>query len=123
MKYNPELKASIPAYFKYVIIVEGSGMIPIMNRVGFTKVYALHETGRSIKERVEQIMIQINKKDKVCILTDFDKKGKDLYMLVKPMFQELGAKLDSSLRGLLLKGQFEHVEEISKFFENLDKVI
>jgi len=122
MKYNPELKASIPAYFEYVIIVEGKKTMEILNKIGFRKVYALHENGVSIKERVEQIMQQIDKKDKVCILTDFDKKGKTMYMLVKPMFEELGATLDSSFRGLLLKGQFEHIEEIKVFFERLDKI-
>ena len=122
MKYNPELKASIPAYFEYVIIVEGKKTMEILNKIGFRKVYALHENGVSIKERVEQIMQQIDKKDKVCILTDFDKKGKTMYMLVKPMFEELGANLNSSFRGPLLKGQFEHIEEIKVFFERLDKI-
>ncbi len=122
MKYNPELKASIPAYFDYVIIVEGKKSADAMYSVGFRKIYTLHETGVPMKERVAQIMESINKKDKVCILTDFDRKGKDLYLLVKPIFQEHGAKLDSSLRGLLLKGQFEHVEEITQFFDKLSKI-
>ena len=122
MNFNPELKASIPAYFSYVIIIEGKKKIPLLEKVGFKKVYSLHEDGMSIRVRIEQIMQQIDKKDKICILTDFDKKGKDLYMLAKPIFQELGANLDSSFRGLLLKGQLKHIEEITKFFEKLNKI-
>jgi 5S rRNA maturation endonuclease (ribonuclease M5) len=122
MKFNPELKAGISAYLEYVIIVEGKKDVASLNSLGFRKVYALHETGVPIRVRVEQIMQKINKSDKICILTDLDKKGKKLYMLAKQVFQELGAHLDSSFRGLLIKAQLTHIEGLASFMEKIGKI-
>jgi 5S rRNA maturation endonuclease (ribonuclease M5) len=122
MKFNPQLKNAIYSYFDYVIIVEGKKDKSALKALGFEKVYELHQTGVSLRERLEQISQQIDRKDKVCILTDLDKKGKDLYMKSKTILQELGAKLDSSLRGLLIKGRVSHVEGLPKFLEKIDKI-
>ena len=63
----------------------------------------------------------LNPNDKICILTDLDKKGKSLNQQLKPIFQELGIKIDSSFRGLLIKLKISHVEGIKNFVENLEK--
>ncbi len=110
MKLNEELYADIEKYKSYVIIVEGKKDLFSLKALGFQKVYTIHETSVPIRERVEQIAQIIDKKDKVCILTDFDKKGKSLYLLLKSLFPEFGVRLDSSFRGLLLKAHLSHVE-------------
>ncbi len=117
MKLNPQLFQDIEKYKSYVIIVEGKKDVSSLKALGFQRVHAIHEPGVPIKVRMEQIAQQLMKKDKVCILTDFDKKGKSLYLLIKQIGQELGLNLDSSLRGLLLKAQVSHVEGLWQFIE------
>ena len=122
MKFNPRLKQEMEKFIDYVIIVEGKKDVKALKTLGFEKVYALHETGKPLRERVEEIAEEIGKRDKVCILTDLDKKGKRLYLYVKPICQELGMKLDSRLRGLLIKAQVSHIEGLASFMEKVDRI-
>tara|TARA_Y100000310_G_scaffold271853_1_gene286538 strand:+ start:3140 stop:3511 length:372 start_codon:yes stop_codon:yes gene_type:complete len=122
MRYNPRLRSDINKYKEYVIIVEGKKDVLALNQLGFEKVHAIHVTSVSLKERAEQIASLVDKKEKVCILTDLDKKGKKLYILLKPMFQELGVRLDSTLRGLLIKAQISHIEGLSSFFNKVENI-
>ena len=124
MKFNPRLKHEIEKYKEYVILVEGKKDISALKSAGFEKVYAIHKTGVGLRERIEQIAekIQDKKRTKVCILTDLDKKGKKLYMLIKPILQELGIKLDSSFRGLLIKARMSHMEGISNFMKKVEEI-
>ena len=122
MKFDPFLRQQIEKYKNNIIIVEGKKDTAVLKHFGFNKVFQIHQTSVSIRERIEQIMNQIEKRDKVCILTDFDKKGKKLYLLVKPIFQELGAKLDSNLRSILIKSRISHIEGVSNFMEKLEAI-
>ena len=122
MKFNPKLKQDVYKYKEYVIIVEGKKDVSSMRHLGFEKVHAIHETGKPIRERVLEIVSELDKKDKLCILTDFDKKGKQMYMLLKSLFQEQGVRLDSSLRGILHKSGLSHIEGLSKFMESVRKI-
>ena len=117
MKYNQKLKNEIEEYKNYVILVEGQKDVLSLKSLGFEKIYAIHKNGVSLKERIEQICSLIEKKEKVCILTDFDRKGKQFYMQIKSMLQERGVRLDSSLRGILLKTNISHIEGLSTFIE------
>ena len=119
MKFNLSLKQEIERYKEYIIIVEGKKDINSLKSLGFEKVYAIHINSVPLRERVEQIINLMDKKEKVCILTDLDRRGKLLYEKLKPIFQELGIKLDSSFRGLLIKARISHIEGIYKFFEKL----
>ena len=122
MKFNPRLKADVEKYKEYVIIVEGKKDVNALKSLGFGKVYAVHQTAIPIKEKVEQISEKITKKDKVCILTDLNKKGKKLYMLLKSMFQEQGVRLDSTLRMILIKSGISHIELLNKFIKKLEYI-
>ncbi|MCX8159248.1 MAG: toprim domain-containing protein [Candidatus Pacearchaeota archaeon] len=121
MKLNPQLKHDIEKYFDYIIIVEGKKDVSSLKSLGFKRVYALHETSVPIKDRLLQISKEITKKEKVCILTDFDKKGKKLYMLIKQILQELGVKTDSTLRGILLKANISHIEGLYSLLKHLEQ--
>lgn len=123
MKFNPRLRQEMAEFFDYVIIVEGKKDVNALTKLGFSKVYAIHETSIPLLERVEQIMSQIDKKDKICILTDFDKRGKQLYFDIKGMFQTLGGRLDSKLRGLLLVTDLSHIEGLKSFIEKTESGI
>ena len=107
----------------YVIIVEGPKHRKLFNHLGFARVFSVHETGKPIREKVDEIVSELDlRKEKVCILTDLDRKGKKLYMMLKEEFLERGVKLDSSLRGILLKAQLKHIEEITDFLKKVDKI-
>ncbi len=122
MKYNAKLQGEIEKFKEYVIIVEGKKDVQALKSLGFDRVYAIHSTGVSIRERVEQIMPFITRKDRVCILSDLDRKGKQLYEKLKPIFQEFGAKLDSTLRGILIKSRVSHIEGLSTFMGKIDQI-
>ena len=120
MKINPKLKQDIEKYKEYVIVVEGKKDVSSLKALGFEKVFPIHQTSVPLRQAVEEIASQTDKKDKICILTDFDRRGKKLYMDVKQIFQELGARLDSSLRGLIIKAQISHIEGLHKFLQKVE---
>jgi 5S rRNA maturation endonuclease (ribonuclease M5) len=122
MRFNPRLKQDLGKFQEYVILVEGKKDVNAMKSLGFEKVYAIHQTGVSIRERIEEIASYIDKKEKVCILTDLDKQGKKLYMVIKPILQELGVKLDSSLRGILIKSGVSHIEGFTTFMKKIEQI-
>ena len=112
MKKTQQVLQEIQKYKSYVIIVEGKNDKKAISNLGFEKIFTLHKNSISLRERAEQICNQIEKKDKVCILTDFDKKGRQLYKYVKPILQENGIRLDSSLRKILKANSVSHIEGI-----------
>lgn len=104
---------------QYLIIVEGKKDKFALQHLGFKRIFVIHQTGKSFGEKIEQIQ-EIVGREKVCILTDFDKKGKKLYLLLKSKLQELGVRLDNSLRGLLLQERISHIEGIYHFMKNYE---
>lgn len=108
-------------FLEYVIIVEGKKDVSSLQSLGFFRVYALNVAGVPIRERIEQIAKDAGRKEEVCILTDFDKKGRKLYEYVKAICQELGFRLDSKLRGILIKSGISHIEGIDNFIEKAEE--
>jgi Small primase-like proteins (Toprim domain) len=115
---NNKLLQEIEKAKKHLIIVEGKKDKVSLKDLGFEKIFVIHETGHSLAEKIEQIQQLLDKKDKACILTDFDKKGKQLYLLLKSKLQEIGVKMDNTLRGILLKEKISHIEGLSKYIGN-----
>jgi len=105
----------------YLIIVEGKKDKSALIKLGFQNIFVINETGKSLGEKIEQIQELCGKKDKVCILTDFDKKGKKLYLLLKSKLNEIGVRMDNSLRGSLLKERISHIEGLYKYLEKQDE--
>jgi len=123
VKFNPRLKQQIQKFADYIIIVEGKKDVSSLKSLGFDRVYAVHQTGVPLRERLEQIAKEIDKKDRICILTDFDKKGKHLYLLIKAeMSQMKNIRLDSTLRGILLKARISHIEGLNAFIEKVERI-
>ncbi len=57
----------------------------------------------------------------VVILTDFDKKGKELYGKLNSGLQRLGVKVDHYFREWLQRNtKLSHIEGIAKYIKNLD---
>ena len=99
---NPQIIKQLEKAKGYLIIVEGKKDKSALQKLGFQKIFVIHETGKSLGEKIEQIQ-ELTEKNKVCILTDFDKKGKKMYLLLKSRLQEIGVRMDNTLRGFLLK--------------------
>lgn len=115
---NHEFLKQIEKAKEHLIIVEGKKDKIALQHLGFEKIFVINETGKSLPEKIEQIFELCEKKDKVCILTDFDKKGKKLYLLLKSKLLEFGVRLDNTLRGFLLKQRISHIEGLYHFIEN-----
>lgn len=123
VKFNLKLKQEIEKFQDYIIIVEGKKDVVALENLGFRKVYAIHHSGVPLKEKLEQIAKEVDKKDKICILTDLDKKGKKLYLIIKAELSQMkNIKLDSSLRGILLKARISHIESLDKFIEKVERI-
>lgn len=118
MNINLDWQKVFSKYEDYVFVVEGKKDALALHALGFEKVYTLNKTGVSLRERIEEIVNSIYRKDTVCILTDFDKKGKQLYITIKMEMQNLGIRLDRSFRGLLLRMKVSHIEGLNSFIEN-----
>lgn len=119
MKTDANFKNKLEKYFNYPVIVEGKKDVSSLEVVGFKRIYAINQNSVSLGERVEQIAFEIRRhgEKKVCILTDFDNKGKELYSLLKKLFQEQGMQIDSSLRSLLFRAGISHIEGLAGFIE------
>lgn len=116
---NERILKQIEKAKEYLIIVEGKKDKQALQQLGFEKIFVIHETGKSLGEKIEQIQEMVGK-DKVCILTDFDKKGKKMYFLLKSKLQEIGVRMDNTLRGFLLKQKISHIEGLYHFIKNKD---
>jgi 5S rRNA maturation endonuclease (ribonuclease M5) len=114
---NQNLGKEIEKTKHYLVIVEGEKDKLALKQLGFNKIFVLNETGKSLYEKIEQIELLAGK-TKICILTDFDKKGKKLYLLIKAELAKRRVKLDNTFRGKLLKLNISHIEGLSTFLKN-----
>jgi len=122
MESNAKLRQEIERFRDYTVIVEGKKDVLALEGLGFRRVYAIHSEVESLRERIEEIASKISNKVKVCILTDFDKRGQKMHESVRSICQELGLKLDSRFRELLLKSGVSHVEGIYRFISRIDSL-
>lgn len=115
---DSELKNQIEKFKSFTIIVEGKKDAESLRYLGFKKILVLHSNKTSIANSIEKISSQISKTEKVCILTDLDKKGRYFHAQLKSSFQEKGIKCDLTLRKLIAKSGVSHIEGLNKFVEN-----
>ena len=121
MKFNPKLKSDISRYLGQIILVEGKKDEEILRNVGFSNIILIHQDGVSLSDRMKEISKLIPKKEKVCILTDFDKKGKMLYFKIKELCNENEIKTDSTLRGLILLTGILNLKELDSMMGKINK--
>ena len=99
-----------------LIIVEGKKDLNSLIYIGFNKrnIFILNN-GEPFLENVEKINEIIeDKKCKMSILTDLDKKGKLLYSQIKKEIIDK-KRIDESFRSLLLMQKISHVEGLSSY--------
>ncbi|RMF07215.1 toprim domain-containing protein [Candidatus Woesearchaeota archaeon] len=101
---------------KLLIIVEGKKDIMSLQRLGFTNVYEISGPLFSFCERIAAVA-PANDSGGVCLLTDFDAKGKELYGHLSRNLSRLGVRIDDSLRNALSRLPVSHIEGLAGFME------
>ncbi|MCX8194170.1 MAG: toprim domain-containing protein [Candidatus Pacearchaeota archaeon] len=115
-----ELLKEIDKAKEYLVVVEGPKDKAALKEIGFKKIIVLNENGKSLNEKIEEIeKIANENKSKVCILTDFDRKGKKLYLQLKTELSIRKVKMNNDLRAKLLKEKISHIEGLATFFEKI----
>lgn len=92
---------------EYPVIVEGKNDAKMMSYFGITDVIELNK-GASIYETVEALKDQ----DRIIILTDFDRKGKQLRRRLIREFGLWGISEHKKPRTLFSRLHLEHVEDL-----------
>ena len=97
-----------------IIIVEGKKDKAAFKKLGIKNIIELS------KKPLFQIIEDIAAKEKECIvLTDLDKKGKELYGKINSGLQRFGIKVDNDLRNFLYKNtRLRQIEGITKYIKN-----
>ena len=113
---NHDFEKNIEKAREQLVIVEGKKDKDALQELGFENIFVINETGKSIYEKIEEIE-EIAGKRKICILTDFDKKGKKLYLLLKSELSNRKVVLNNRFRSELLKFNISHIEGLSSFLK------
>ena len=94
-----------------LIIVEGKKDRKALEKLGFKNIIELS------KKPLFQIIEDISCKNKECtILTDLDKKGKQLYGKLNSGLSRLGVKVDNKFREFLQKNtRLSHIEGLFNY--------
>lgn len=101
----------------FIVIVEGIKDKASLELVGFKNIVVWQ--GKPYYKKIEEIVGLAKKtKTEVIILTDFDKKGKQLYKIIKKELIKEGIKINDKLRKMLLKEKISHVEGLASFVKN-----
>ena len=97
-----------------LIIVEGKKDRAVLNKLGITNIIEL------TKKPLYQIVEEISDSNNECIiLTDLDKKGKELYGKLNSDFQRRGIRINNKLREFLFKHtKLRQIEGIISYLEN-----
>ena len=116
-KYSEELISFIEKLKESnkLIIVEGEKDKKALETLGIKKIITLN------KEPLFKIAENISKEHRdVIILTDLDKKGKQLYGKLNSSLQRLGLRVDNSFRNFLLKKtKLRQIEGIISYLEKI----
>lgn len=98
-----------------LIIVEGKKDKIALEEIGLRNIFVLNGGGKSLLIQVEEIA---KRKEECVILSDFDKKGREIYNIAKSELLQQGVKMNNRLRDMLLKTHLSHIEGISTFLNN-----
>ena len=98
-----------------MVIVEGREDKESLKRLGITNVTQLN------KKPLYKIVEEIVKAEKeAIILTDLDKKGKQLYGKLNHDLQRFGVKIDNRFRNFLFKhSQLRQIEGLDSYLERI----
>ncbi|MBW2980003.1 toprim domain-containing protein [Candidatus Woesearchaeota archaeon] len=98
-----------------IIMVEGIKDKRALNHLGLKNIVTLS------RKPIFSIIEELSKKNKkITILTDFDKKGKELYGKLNSGLQKLGVKVDNHFREFLQKNtRVSHIEGLVSYLNKI----
>ena len=96
------------------VIVEGKKDRAALEKLGIINIVELS------KKPLFQIVEEVSDSNEECvILTDLDKKGKELYGKLNSDFQKRGVKINNELRNFLFRNtKLRQIEGINTYIEN-----
>jgi len=98
-----------------LVIVEGKKDKQAIENLGITKIEVLSKI--PLYKVIENVA---EKTKEVVILTDMDKKGKELYHRLMAGLQKHGVKINNKLRELLFRAKVSHVEGLEKAIKSTE---
>ena len=99
------------------IIVEGPKDKSALETLGIRRIFVLSK--RSLLETAEEIA---GRYDEVVILTDLDRKGRELYSKLSKDLSRLGVKVDRKFREWLFKEtELRQIEGITRYLAKQDQ--
>ena len=98
-----------------LIIVEGKKDKAALQKLGLTNIVELN------KKPLFQIVEEVSSSNKECIiLTDLDKKGKEIYGKLNSNLQKHGVRINNKFREFLFRHtKLRQIEGIDSYIENL----
>ncbi len=98
-----------------LVIVEGKKDRIALNKLGITNIIELSK--KPLFQIVEEVS---NSGDECVILTDLDRKGRELYGKLNSDLQKHGVKVDNKLREFLFKNtKLRQIEGVDCYLESL----
>ena len=104
-----EVYSAVDKYRHYLTIVEGKKDREALKSLGFEKVVILNGPLYEIAEEVHE--------SPIIILTDLDKKGKEIYSKLKKDLDRRGVVVDNTLRNLLFKTELRQIEGLTNYLK------
>jgi len=103
---------------KNLIIVEGEHDSDALEELGLEHIFILNKAGVSLFNRIEEIISLLDSKDECVILTDFDKKGREYYSVIRHKLINNGLRINNRLRDLLFRAKVSHIEGLATFLRS-----
>ena len=103
------LREVVEKYKNYVIIVEGKKDRLALECLGFSNVVILNKPLYEVAEDINAT--------RVVLLTDLDKKGRELYSKIKKDLDKRGILVDDTIRNLLFKTELRQIEGLTKYLK------
>jgi 5S rRNA maturation endonuclease (ribonuclease M5) len=97
----------VEKYKDCLVIVEGKKDEESLKKIGFKKIKTLKKSLYEVAEEIEE--------DKVIILTDFDRTGREIYKKLNPALRQQGIFVDNTLRRFISRHfRIAHIEGLKK---------
>ncbi|MFX1559945.1 MAG: toprim domain-containing protein [Promethearchaeota archaeon] len=109
-------------YANLLVVVEGKRDVTVLRNLGLKAPIIKTQTRLSRPRLVEKIKTEVGKDGKVLILTDFDKKGKEIYRFIEKEL-ELSSIKNLKRERRMIRKYMEHwttIEQLVSLFKRSD---
>jgi 5S rRNA maturation endonuclease (ribonuclease M5) len=109
-------------YANLIVIVEGKRDVTVLRNLGLKAPIIKTQTSLPRYRLIEQIVAMVGKDGQVLILTDFDRKGKEIYRFFEKELEINGVKNLKSERRMIRKlmENWVCIEQLVSLFKRLD---